>query len=308
LASLCGSTVTEAARCLYVSSYHPGYEWNDAIEQALEQVLDGRCELRKFYMDGKRQTDPEFARAKAQEALGLIKEWQPDVVIAADDNASKFLVMPYLRDAALPVVFCGINWTAEPYNYPYANTTGMIEIGPIDELVAEVRAAVPGASRGIFLSADEMTQYKEAALTKDVYGRHGIAIIHQQVRTMADWEKALAAAQKTADFIIIGNNAGINDWDKERALAIVNQHVGRFTATYLDWMTPYAMFGMAKIAAEQGEWAGLAAILILDGTKPSDIPVVANRKWKMYVNQPLLERGGFKLPADIQRQAIKVGR
>ena len=42
------------ARCLYVSSYHAGYEWNDGIERGLEAELRGRCELTRFYMDGKR--------------------------------------------------------------------------------------------------------------------------------------------------------------------------------------------------------------------------------------------------------------
>lgn len=295
----------QAARCLYVSSYHAGYVWNDDIEQALATELRGHCELKKFYMDGKRQKGKEFAEEKAREALALIREWQPDVVVAADDNAAKHLVMPHLREAALPVVFCGINWTAEPYGLPYANTTGMIEVGPIEPLMDEVRRMVPAARKGIFLSADEMTQYKEAGMSREAYRHYGIAIEHKAVQDMAGWKQGYLEAQ-AADFIIMGNQAGIGDWNREEALEHVRRHGGTFTVTYLDWMTPFAMFGMAKVAAEQGEWAGKAAVLILRGTPPAKIPVVANRRWNMFANPELLKAAGITLPLELQHKAVQV--
>ena len=294
------------ARCLFVSSYHAGYEWNDGIERGMDGVLQGRCEVRKFYMDGKNHLDAEFAKAKAIEAKALIDKWKPDIVIAADDNASKYLVMPYLKNKSLPVVFCGLNWTAEPYGYPYRNATGMIEIGPIEPLVAEVRAVVKNARRGVFLSADEITQHKEYAMGREIYGRQGIELSHTAVRTMAEWEAGYAAAQTQADFIVIGNNAGIRDWDNERARRYAHEHGRRFSVAYLEWMAPYAMLTMAKIADEQGEWAAKVALLILDGTPPAKIPVVANRRWNMYVNPGLLKKSGQRLSPEVLRKAVKV--
>lgn len=307
LASAAGPAAAAApARCLYVSSYHSGYEWNDGIERGLEAALGGRCELSKFYLDGKRHLDEEYAKVKAREAHELILATKPDVVIAADDSASQYLVMPYLKDKPTPVVFCGLNWTAEPYGYPYTNSTGMIEVGPIEPLLSEVRAVVANARRGVFLSADEITQRKEFAMTKETYGRMSIAVTHKTVRTMAEWEAAYAALQDGNDFIVIGNYAGIGDWDAERARRAVRRHSRRFSVAYLDWMAPFAMLTMSKIADEQGEWAGKAAVLILDGTPPSRIPVVANRRWNMYVNGPLLQKAGLRLSPEIVRKAAKV--
>jgi len=293
-------------RCLYVSSYHAGYEWNDGIERGMDAVLQGKCEVKKFYLDGKRHLDSDFAKAKALEAKELIDTWKPDVVIAADDNASKYLIMPYFKDAAVPVVFCGLNWTAEPYGYPYRNATGMIEVGPIEPLAAEVQAVVKNARRGVFLSADEITQRKEFAMNQEIYKRRGIEFTHKTVRSMADWEASFAAAQARVDFLVIGNNAGINDWDGERARLYAHEHGRRFTVAYLEWMAPYAMLTMAKIADEQGEWAGKVALLILNGTPPSKIPIVANRRWTMYVNNKLLDKAGYRLSPEILRKAVKV--
>lgn len=302
---LCGAGAAQAARCLYVSSYHAGYEWNDGIERGLEPILAGKCELRKFYLDGKRHLESSYSERMALEAKALIEEWKPDVVIAADDLASKYLVAPYYRDASVPFVFCGINWTADPYGYPYRNATGMIEVGPIDSLVGEVRSAVKNARRGVFLSADELTQLKEYAMSEKKYGELGILMSHAKVRTMAEWEAAYTQAQ-SADFIVIGNNAGINDWDGKRALRHVFDHTRVFTATYLDWMASYAMLTMAKIADEQGEWAAKVAVMILGGARPRDIPIVANRRWNTFVNPKLLEKVGIRLSPDLMRRAVKI--
>ncbi len=295
-----------AARCLYVSSYHAGYEWNDGIERGLESALQGRCEIKKFYMDGKRHLSEAFARAKALEAKQLVDTWKPDIIIAADDNASKFLIMPYFKNAAVPVVFCGLNWTADAYGYPYRNATGMIEVGPIEPLQTEVLAAVKHARRGVFLSADEITQKKEFSMVQELYKRRGITMTHTMVSTMAAWQAAYKAAQDSADFLVIGNNAGIKDWDAAAARRYVYDHGRRFSVAYLDWMAPYAMLTMAKIADEQGEWSGKVALLILNGTPPSKIPVVANRRWNMFVNPRLLDKSGIRLSPDILQKAKKV--
>lgn len=304
---LAASSTAQAARCLYVSSYHAGYEWNDGIEHGMEPLLAGKCELRKFYMDGKRHLETAYAEQKGQEAKALIEEWKPDVVIAADDLASKHLVARYFRGAAVPFVFCGINWTAEPYGYPYNNATGMIEVGPIDALVREVRSVVSEVRRGIFLSADELTQLKEFEMSRKAYGELGVDMTHVKVLTMADWETAYIHAQTEADFVMLGNNAGIKDWDKARAVRHVLANTRRFTTTYLDWMAPYAMLTMAKIADEQGEWAAKVAVMILGGTPPSEIPIVANRRWNAFVNQELCDKVGIRLAPDLVRRAVKVG-
>jgi ABC-type uncharacterized transport system substrate-binding protein len=293
-------------RCLYVSSYHSGYEWNDGIEQGLESVLRGKCEIKKFYMDGKRHIDSDFAKAKALEAKALVESWKPDVIIAADDSASKYLIMPYFKNAAVPVVFCGVNWTVEPYGYPYSNTTGMIEVGPVEPLQAEVQAVIKNVRRGVYLSADDLSQHKEFAEVQKMYKRLDIELTYTVARTMAEWEAGFTAAQSQSDFLLLGNNAGIIGWDNARARRYVHKHARRFTIAYHEWMASYAMLTMAKVPAEQGEWSGKVALLILNGTPPSKIPIVANRRWNMFANLPLLEKTGFRLSPEILRKAVKV--
>lgn len=304
---LAHASEASAAKCLYVSSYHKGYEWNDGIERGLEKGLQGKCELSRFYMDTNRNTAPEFARRKAREARQIIEQTHPDVVIACDDPASLYLIMPHFRNAAVPFVFCGVNWTVKDYGYPYTNVTGMIEIAPIKLLIKEVRGLLPSAKTGIYLAADVMTQHKEFEENREAYAKGNIELSPVFVKTLAAWQLAFAAAQQ-ADFVVLGTNAGIMDWNSASARQSVFSSVKKLVVTNYDWMAPYAVLAMTKIAEEQGEWSAQLAQSILSGIKPDTLPIVVNRRWQNYVNVELAARAKIQLPPRLVHGAKKAGK
>jgi ABC-type uncharacterized transport system substrate-binding protein len=296
-----------AASCLYVSSYHKGYEWNDGIERGLEEGLQGKCEISRFYMDTNRNTEPEFAKRKALEARQLINHARPDVVIACDDASSKYLVQPYFKNAQVPIVFCGVNWTVKAYGYPYTNVTGMIEIAPIKQLMKEVRGLVQSVNHGVYLAADVITQRKEFEENREAYAKSGIKMTPVFVRTMAEWKAAFATAQK-ADFIVLGTNAGIKDWDSGSVHQSVMANIRKLVVTNYDWMAPFAVLAMAKVAEEQGEWSAHLALTILSGASPATLPIVVNRRWQSYVNPELASQAGLQLPPRLVHNALKAAR
>jgi len=302
--SLAYAQNASAAKCLYVSSYHKGYEWNDGIERGLEEGLQGKCELSRFYMDTNRNTTPKFAQRKALEAKQLIEQTRPDVVIACDDAASQYLIMPYFRNAAVPIVFCGVNWTVKAYGYPYSNVTGMIEIAPIKPLVKEVRSILPAVRSGIYLAADVMTQHKEFEENREAYAQANIKLSPIFVKTLATWQAGFAAAQK-ADFVVLGTNAGITDWDNRQAYQSVMSSVQKLIVTNYDWMAPYAMLAMTKAAEEQGEWSAHLVQSILSGITPDKLPIVANRRWQTYVNVELAAAAKIQLPLGLVHKAVR---
>lgn len=294
-----------AARCLYVSSYHSGYEWNDGIERGIESVLAGKCTLDKFYMDTHKNKNDDFGRKAGLAAKAHIERTRPDVVIAGDDSASKFLVMPYYKNAALPFVFCGINGTVEPYGYPYSNATGMIEISPIKPLKKQLADVLGRVKQGIYLGPDIISQRKEFELNERIYAADGIAIMPILVKNMDEWVAGYKEAQR-ADFIIIGNNGGILDWDDRRAWQTAFDHARKLTVTNYDWMVNFAMFSMTKIPEEQGEWAAKVALRTLAGESPASIPIVPNQRTNIFMNPRLLEKAGITLSRQITQKAIKV--
>ena len=127
-------------KVLFIDSYHEGYAWSDGIASGIQRTLGGKgIELKIFRLDTKRNTDEAFKKEACSKAKSEIESFKPDVVIAADDNASKYLVEPYFKNSTLPIVFCGVNWDASVYGYPYTNTTGMIEVTPVPQLVEQLQ-------------------------------------------------------------------------------------------------------------------------------------------------------------------------
>ena len=290
-------------RCLHVMSYHQGYEWNDGIETGVESVLRGKCELRKFYMDSKRNTSPTFIQKMALKAKKQIEEYQPDVVIASDDNASRYLVQRYYKDAKIPFVFNGVNWTAEVYGYPYSNVTGMVEVAPVITMLEIAQRNINNIRTVAFLSADVLTEHKDYDHYVQIYGRRGIKVLPLFVKNMSEWDASFINAQK-ADFIILGNNAGVSNWNNTQALNRIKNSGETLTMTTYEWMMSFTMLGVSKIASEQGEWAAEVALKILSGTNVSDIPITINRRWSIYQNKFLLSKAGIKIDDVTRHKAI----
>ena len=199
----------------------------------------------------------------------------------------------------MPFVFCGINWTASEYGFPYDNATGMIEVAPVQAMIEEARGLVGNARRTLYIGANTATERKNADRLRRAADRLNLSFDQRLASSLAEWIEAYTAGQEY-DFIIIGSNAGINDWDETVVREAILPLTRRLTVTSHTWMMPVSMLGMTKVAEEQGEWAGQVALQILAGSPPSRFPIVANRKWDLYLNQVLLSAGGVSLPAQLQ--------
>lgn len=296
------NTWAEAAQCLFISSYHPGYAWSDGVETGLRKTLKGECEVKAFYMDTKRHMDEGFKQAVALKAKNLIESLKPDVVIAADDNASKYLVVPYFKDAQIPFVFCGINWTVDQYGYPFSNATGMIEVAAIDPLFERATAINGKIRHAHYIGANSLTEQKNHNRFKEAGKKHHIKITSTLVNSSEEWIQSYKSAQKS-DLLVIGSNAGIPDWEDEKIIKAIKPYSTTLSVTNHDWMMPYTMFGMTKVPEEHGEWAAQVAIEIMRGTSPADIPIIPNRKFNIIINKNLLAIAGLKIPEFIKLKA-----
>lgn len=294
-----------ASRCLFISSYHTGYAWSDGVERGLRDTLQSQCEIRQFDMDTKRYKDERSVKQAALKAKSLIDEWKPDVVITADDNAAKHVIAEYYRNAPIPFVFCGINWGVGEYGLPYTNTTGIVEVAPIGLLISKSMNILGGAGTAIYIGADTLTERKNLEQFSDAAKDHQIALESRLVGTGTEWVEAYLEGQQY-DFLIIGSNSGIKQWDEQRIREQVMTHTRKLSATNHAWMMPYTLLGFTKVPEEHGVWAGKAAIEILHGTPPRDIPIASNRKWDIWINEGLVKSSGIRLPDPLTRKAKKV--
>src|SRR5210317_1305428 len=201
-----------ANKCLYVSSYHRGYAWSDGVEQGLRKVLTGHCEIRQIDMDTKRNKSAEFKQSAAVAVKREIETWQPDVVIVSDDNAAKYVVQQYYRDAATPFVFSGVNWTVKEYGFPYSNVTGIIEVAPLEAMLTHAIKYSDGAKKAIYLGADTLTEKKNLERVAEASKKLGIELEGILVSNASEWKTQYQEAQD-ADFVVMGSYSGIGDWD-----------------------------------------------------------------------------------------------
>jgi len=290
-------------KVLMIDSYHTGYPWSDGIVKGVEDALKGSgVELKTIHMDTKRKKTDEDKKAAAQEAKAVIESFKPDVVIAADDNATKYLLMPSYKNASLPFVFCGLNWDASGYGLPYSNATGMVEVSLIEPLLNNMKGYAKGSKIG-YLSSNVLSSTKEA----EYYGRlFNIKFDEEKhVGTFADWKAAFKSMHATMDMVVIGNQSGINDWDEAEAVAWAQANTKVVSGTVYDFLAPFSMLGITKVAEEQGFWAAKTALQILGGKSPSSIPIVKNKKGAVYVNVKLASKAGvvFK-PALLKNATI----
>ncbi len=132
-------------KILFINSYHEGYEWSDGVEKGAHNVLDGTgIDLKFVRMDTKRNPDAAFGKKAGEQVKTEIESFKPDVIIAADDNAQKYVIVPYYKGGSLPVVFAAVNWDASAYGYPTSNVTGMLEVELPGQLIDQLKSYAKG--------------------------------------------------------------------------------------------------------------------------------------------------------------------
>jgi ABC-type uncharacterized transport system substrate-binding protein len=292
-------------KIVWINSYHKGYAWSDGVEEGLHSVLDGTgVELKIITLDTKRNPDVEFGKAAGAQAWSEIQSFKPDVVIASDDNAQKYLVVPFLKGTQTPVIFNGVNWDASSYGFPTTNITGMVEVELPDQLVELLKGYAKGERVG-YITIDTETERKVA----DIYNQRffGGSMVTYWVKTQEEFKTAFLTAQQEVDILIMGNNAGSDAWDEAGMKQFILANSTVLTGSINDWMAPYSLLTLAKSSQEHGEWSAQAALSILGGTPPSDIPVAENKKGMLIVNLNLADKLGVVFAPSLLKNATILG-
>ncbi len=293
-------------KVVYVNSYHEGYPWSDGIEAGLHEVFDGTgVELKIIRLDTKNNPDEAFGKSAGTKAKAEIDAFKPDVVIASDDNAQKYLVVPYLKGTEIPVVFNGVNWDGSAYGYPTSNVTGMIEVELPDQLIELLKGYAKGERLG-YITVDTETERKVV----DIYNQRFFngQMKPYWVKTQDEFKTAFLTAQQEVDILFMGNNAGSDKWDEDEMKQFVLRNSTIPTGSINDWMAPYSLLTLAKSSKEQGVWSAQAALQILDGTPPSEIAVVENKKGEMIVNLDLADKLGVVFAPSLLKNAVILGQ
>lgn len=288
-------------KILHVASYHAEFEWTKGINHGIETGLkDKGIEYKVFYMDTKRNPTEAWKKTAAAKAKTLLEDFKPDVVITSDDDAAKYLIVADYKDANLPFVFCGINWDASVYGFPYKNVTGMVEVELIPIIIGHLKKHAKGERVGT-LTMDGLTERKVVQNYIDILK---IPVAQSYfVKTFDEWKDSFLKLQTEVDMIIVLNYVGITGWDTQAASRFVEENIRIPVGASFPWLMPFALLGITNIPEEQGLWSAQTALKILDGTKPVDIPIVQNTDGKLFINMRIADKLGVKFSTALLKTA-----
>ncbi len=235
-----------------------------------------------------------------EEALAAIEKFDPDVILASDDNAVKYIIEPHFKDGPVPVVFCGVNWSAEQYGLPSQYVTGMLEVLPLRQSLANLKAMYPQSSKLLVLSENTTSEQKNKSLLDSLYQKAGYQADYALVDDFETWKQSFVEGNQQADLIYFSTNGAIKNWNDTEAVDFIKENIQKPVFTGDDFMMKYAVYGLTKIAEEQGEWAANQALEILAGKDPAEIPLSRNQQTKAWLNPVLAEKIGFDLPDSLR--------
>lgn len=286
-----------------VNSYHWGYPWSDGIVQGIEDVMIGyNIDLTHLQMDTKRNAGEQFKKEAAKKVQAWIQANKPELIIAVDDNASKYVIAPYYKNSYPPVVFCGVNWDASEYGFPCRNVTGMVEITPVTKILAQLKPHAKGSTIG-FLGPDTLSSRKEA---ENIEKYLNLKLVKYFSKDASDWKKGFAQLQNRADMLLLDSDGGLyaEKAAELRSFALANTKIPAGTA--FDFMAPYALIAYCKSPEEQGRWAAQTAVKILKGASPSSIPIAQNQEADLIINMPIAKKLGVTFPYDLLSTAERI--
>jgi ABC-type uncharacterized transport system substrate-binding protein len=286
---------------LFVNSYHQGLaSSDDQVAGALAVLQPLGVKVTVHYMDTKRNGDEAFSQAAALKARDEIRRLKPDLVIASDDAAAKFLIEPHLKNGKLPVVFCGVNWDASVYGLPYSNATGVVEVEPFKSMLKILSRYAKGNRIG-FIGADTLPERRNIdthrKLLKVNYTNGYLT------SNFDDFKKKFLELQKEVDMIITTSPVGIEGWDSAAAREFMESNASVPVGGSVEWVSRYTLLTISGILREQGTRAGNIAVRILRGEKPGNIPVEENTDGKLFINMKIANRLGIVFDSSLLRTA-----
>ena len=287
----------EKPRVAYVNSYAPGYAPADAIAKAVRDGLTGiDLELQTHDLDALR--DPAALPRNADRAAVAIRAFRPNLILAFGDEAMRHVVVPYFRAGPTPVLFCGVDWSADAYEVPNKFVTGMLETPPVEETIALVKTGAPTIKRLFVLAEDTPRERANRRFLDPIYWKSGLSTTYGLVSDFEHWKRAFGWANRNADVIFFISKAAIRNWEEEQAIAHIREHI-RVPVFCCDRsMIRYCVVGRVPVAAEGGEWLAVQALRILGGTKPEAIPLARNTQSRIVGNADLAARIPFPLPPE----------
>lgn len=290
-------------KVLLVHSYHSGSPWVDAITRGVKMAMSqSGADLQLYYMDTKRRTDEAWKLQSGQAAQAVVADWQPEVVIAADDNAQQYFAKDFAGRAAPQFVFCGVNAQMEKYGYPAGNITGILERPHTEASLRFLEKLKPGARRIAIVTDDSPTSAGALEFINGPWKEFEI-VSCETPSTFEQWQVAIRNCQGNADAIAIymyhtvKPHPGAESMEPKWVMTWTVENsripiVGFFVFAVDDG----ALCGYMESGVEHGLRAGRMALELLAGKTAADLQIVTALEGQSMLNLNTARKLGIEVP------------
>lgn len=292
---------------MYINSFHQEHPWAKSVTEAVINNLHHGYshkailwDIRKIYMDTKRNPSTKFAKSIAASIKRKIEQTDPDIVILADDMAVEYLYLPYFTNSHIPFIFCGLNTKPEEYNLPYPNITGMVEGSLVQEIIQQLKNYAQGNRIGL-LAEDVPSERKLLNYHNKVLNIYYDRVYF--VKSFAEWKEKYLKLQTEVDMMMLFDTINLPDWDAAQAEELVHTYTSIPVGTENAWQAQFALLGITKIPEEQGRWAAETALDILDGGLIQSILITHSKKGRLFINLKLGNELGIAFKRALLRTA-----
>lgn len=299
-----------APRVLVVHSYNKEFVWTRLVNQGLAEALRGlEVSFEYAYMDAKRQPAPEALRQAAEKVMARVDSFRPQVVIAVDDAAQQYLVLPHLKNRQdIQVIFCGVNAPPKDYGYPLANVSGVREHWHFRDGLKLVKELVPAATTAALLIEDTETGRSTVAELREEESHGGRFALRLKTvaltRSFQQWQEQVRLAQRTVNALVLPLYHSLVDESTgqvvpaEKVMAWTNSVNRLPTLGLLDYAREHGVLcGVLESGQEQGWLAGgMAREVLTKGIDAGSLPIRVNRRGVVLLNLKTAERLKIMIP------------
>lgn len=300
-------------KVLVVMSYDEEYAWSREIQEGIDSVLPETCTVRYFWLDTKKNL--AGGEEKAKQASEFYQKFQPDGVIAADDNAQSMFVVPYLRGKVkTPVMFCGVNAESGDYGYPAANVSGILERIHIRSSIAFAQLLVPSIKKIAYMTKESPSSraiFSQYEREHETYPAKSVAF--KMPKTFDDAVSAARELREQSDVLFFETMEGIRDknnrvFTDREAIPILSGAFGKPLISNNLYHVEYGtLCAVIKTGQEQGVTASEMLLKAMQGTPVSEIPITRNQHGKRIINLGVMKSLGIRPRADALKRVQLVG-
>jgi signal transduction histidine kinase/ActR/RegA family two-component response regulator len=282
LVVMLGAASARKQAVLVLHSYHAGLSWTDGVQAGIQDVLEDHeaVELHTEFLDSKRFELAAIGAPFIRVLEAKYRRSPPDVIIASDNHALKFLKQHRARlFPEASVVFCGINKYKPSLIGDRAHFTGVVEQTDPAATLAFARRLQSDLGRLIVVGDETTTSQAEQAQARAALGaeRDGVQIVYWYGQDLDELCNRLGRLDPQRDAVLL--TAYVREpGGRYQAFERVARRLATASAAPVYGLWDFylgtgVIGGRMTRGVDQGRAAAGLALRVLAGTPAAQLPI-----------------------------------